>query len=71
MGANGELAISVKAVQVSDDSTLADGGCVELCVCDTGPGMPPVVVAPAFDPFFRVRELEAALARCPTLGRSC
>jgi PAS domain S-box-containing protein len=55
MEANGELGISVRAVQVSDDPTLLDGEYVELCVCDTGPGMPPDVVARAFDPFFTTK----------------
>jgi CheY-like chemotaxis protein/two-component sensor histidine kinase len=55
MEANGELAISVRAVQVRDDPTLLDGEYVELSVCDTGSGMPPVVVARAFDPFFTTK----------------
>lgn len=55
MEANGELTIRVRAVEISNDPTLRDGEYVELCVRDSGPGMPPEVAARAFDPFFTTK----------------
>jgi PAS domain S-box-containing protein len=55
MESNGKLAIKVSAVQVANDPTLPDGEYVELCVSDTGPGMPSEVIGRAFDPFFTTK----------------
>ncbi|WP_309602429.1 PAS domain-containing protein [Sphingomonas sp.] len=53
----GKLTIATKAVQIVDDPELEDGDYLELCVNDTGTGMPPDVVARAFDPFFTTKEV--------------
>ncbi|MEO7865702.1 MAG: PAS domain-containing protein, partial [Sphingomicrobium sp.] len=53
----GDLTIATKPVQIADDPELEDGDYLELCVHDTGTGMPADVVARAFDPFFTTKEV--------------
>ncbi|MEO7411675.1 MAG: PAS domain-containing protein [Sphingomicrobium sp.] len=53
----GALTIATKPLQVSGDPDLEDGDYLELCVHDTGTGMPADVVARAFDPFFTTKDV--------------
>lgn len=53
----GKLTIATKPVRIVDDPELEDGDYVELCVHDTGVGMPPEVAARAFEPFFTTKEV--------------
>ena len=53
----GTLTFATKPVRIVDDPELEDGDYVELCVHDTGVGMPPEVAARAFDPFFTTKEV--------------
>ena len=53
----GGLTIVTSAVKIRGDAELDDGDYVELCVSDTGTGMPPEVAARAFDPFFTTKEV--------------
>ncbi len=53
----GKLTIATSAVCMSGDADLEDGDYVELCVSDTGCGMPPDVAARAFEPFFTTKEV--------------
>lgn len=53
----GTLSIRTWPVSVSGDNELEPGEYVELCIGDTGTGMPEDVVARAFDPFFTTKEV--------------
>ena len=53
----GDLTIATNAISVSNDAELDDGDYIELCVNDTGSGMPPEVAARAFEPFFTTKEV--------------
>jgi PAS domain S-box-containing protein len=53
----GVLTFSSRKVEVSDDPELEDGEYIELCISDTGPGMPPEVAERAFEPFFTTKEV--------------
>jgi len=56
MPEGGRLVIGSKVVEVGeDDPILPAGAYVELCVSDTGTGMPPEVAERAFDPFFTTK----------------
>ncbi len=55
MEANGDLAVAVRPVHLSDDPALPEGDYVEISVRDTGKGMPPDVLSRAFDPFFTTK----------------
>lgn len=56
---NGHLVISTKIVDISDRSglDLKAGRYLEICFDDDGVGMPPEVLARAFDPFFTTRDV--------------
>jgi signal transduction histidine kinase/CheY-like chemotaxis protein len=53
----GVLTFASKAVRVSGEPELQDGDYLELCISDTGSGMPPEVVERAFEPFFTTKEV--------------
>jgi signal transduction histidine kinase/ActR/RegA family two-component response regulator len=53
----GTITIATRYVTISGDAELEDGDYVELCVSDTGEGMPEDVVARAFEPFFTTKEV--------------
>jgi nitrogen-specific signal transduction histidine kinase/CheY-like chemotaxis protein len=53
----GVLTFSSKRVRVADDPEIEDGDYVELCISDTGLGMPPEVAERAFEPFFTTKEV--------------
>jgi len=53
----GTLSFESRACQVSDDPELEDGDYIELCISDTGTGMPAEVVTRAFEPFFTTKEV--------------
>jgi PAS domain S-box-containing protein len=53
----GRLTIVSRKVRVRDDAELDDGDYVELCIADTGTGMPADVVARAFEPFFTTKDV--------------
>jgi CheY-like chemotaxis protein len=53
----GVLSVSSKPVEVTRDPELADGQYIQLCISDTGTGMPPEVVERAFEPFFTTKEV--------------
>ena len=53
----GTLTIATKSVQITSDPDLEDGDYLELCVHDTGTGMPADVMARAFDPFFTTKDV--------------
>jgi CheY-like chemotaxis protein len=57
MPEGGILKFSTKPVQVSGEPDLEDGEYVELCISDTGAGMPPEVLDRAFEPFFTTKEV--------------
>jgi PAS domain S-box-containing protein len=53
----GVINFSSHPVEVSDDSELEDGVYIELCISDTGVGMPPEIAERAFEPFFTTKEV--------------
>jgi PAS domain S-box-containing protein len=57
MPEGGVLTFSSRPVEVSGDPDLEDGDYVELCISDTGQGMPPEVAERAFEPFFTTKEV--------------
>jgi len=59
MPEGGKIVIGVENVELGDGmvGALAAGPYVRVSVADTGSGMPPEVVARAFEPFFTTREV--------------
>jgi CheY-like chemotaxis protein len=53
----GVLTFATRAVTMVGDPDLADGDYVELCISDTGEGMPPEVAERAFEPFVTTKEV--------------
>jgi PAS domain S-box-containing protein len=53
----GVLTFSSRRVEVAGDPELEDGEYIELCISDTGTGMPPEVAERAFEPFFTTKEV--------------
>jgi CheY-like chemotaxis protein/two-component sensor histidine kinase len=53
----GVLTFSSKRIRIADDPEVEDGDYVELCISDTGLGMPPEVAERAFEPFFTTKEV--------------
>jgi two-component system cell cycle sensor histidine kinase/response regulator CckA len=56
---DGRIEIATRAVEVAEGSTIAPGlehgGCVALCISDTGSGIDPEARARLFDPFFTTK----------------
>jgi CheY-like chemotaxis protein len=57
MPKGGVLEFVTRPIAVKHDPELEDGDYVELCISDTGVGMPPEVAARAFEPFFTTKEV--------------
>jgi len=57
MPQGGTMTIATRHVTIDGDAELENGEYVELCVSDTGQGMPAEVVARAFEPFFTTKEV--------------
>jgi PAS domain S-box-containing protein len=57
MPEGGFLTFSTRHVRIAGDGELEDGDYVELCISDTGLGMPPEVAERAFEPFFTTKEV--------------
>ncbi len=57
MPEGGVLSFGTKRVHVEGDPDLEDGDYIELCISDTGVGMPPEVAERAFEPFFTTKEV--------------
>jgi CheY-like chemotaxis protein len=53
----GVLTFSTRPVRIAGDSDLENGDYIELCISDTGLGMPPAVAERAFEPFFTTKEV--------------
>ncbi len=57
MPEGGVLTFSTKLVRIADEPDLEDGDYLELCISDTGIGMPTDVLERAFEPFFTTKEV--------------
>ncbi|MGE5563027.1 MAG: PAS domain S-box protein [Bacillota bacterium] len=57
MPEGGVLTFSTRPLPVSGDPELEDGEYLELCISDTGVGMPPEIAERAFEPFFTTKEV--------------
>ena len=57
MPGGGVLSFATRQVDVSGDPELEDGRYIELCISDTGVGMPEEVRERAFEPFFTTKEV--------------
>jgi CheY-like chemotaxis protein len=57
MPEGGVLTFSSKPVTIAGDPELEDGDYIELCISDTGTGMPQSVADRAFEPFFTTKEV--------------
>ena len=53
----GVLSFTTRPIEVSEDAELEDGEYLELCISDTGVGMPPEISERAFEPFFTTKEV--------------
>jgi PAS domain S-box-containing protein len=53
----GVLTFSTRPVEIAADPELDDGEYLELCITDTGSGMPPEIAERAFEPFFTTKEV--------------
>jgi CheY-like chemotaxis protein len=53
----GVLTFSTKQVAMAGDPEVDDGNYIELCIDDTGVGMPAEVAERAFEPFFTTKEV--------------
>ena len=57
MPTGGVLSFTTRQVDVSGDPELEKGRYIELCISDTGVGMPGDVRERAFEPFFTTKEV--------------
>ena len=57
MPGGGVLSFATRQVEVTGDPELEDGRYIELCISDTGVGMPEEVRERAFEPFFTTKEV--------------
>ena len=57
MPEGGVLSFTSAPVVIADDPEMEDGDDIELCISDTGVGMPPEVLERAFEPFFTTKEV--------------
>ena len=57
MPEGGVLSFTSAPVVIADDPEMEDGDYIELCISDTGVGMPPEVLERAFEPFFTTKEV--------------
>ena len=53
----GVLTFTTKPVEIAGDPELEDGDYIELCISDTGTGMPASIAERAFEPFFTTKEV--------------
>ena len=57
MPEGGVLSFTSAPVVIADDPEMEDGDYIELCISDTGVGMPPEVLERAFEPFLTTKEV--------------
>jgi signal transduction histidine kinase len=57
MPEGGSLTFTTRPVTMEDAPDVDDGDYIELCISDTGLGMPPDVAERAFEPFFTTKEV--------------
>ena len=57
MPEGGVLKFNTRAAKIEGDPELDDGDYVELCISDTGIGMPEEVATRAFEPFFTTKDI--------------